>query len=468
MTSAAAAVDNLDVRPVQGRDGVLVVAFDSELLGRRTESMAWLPPDDVPGPWPVTYYLHGTVGTTYGARVERWAERRHQRNLPLHPMLAQSRRRAVTPDTMGLADSRLHHRFLVVAPDAGERAWCGVCNWIDGRQSEDGTVRGVLAERHLYEELIPVVQELFTTRIDRAGRAIIGHSMGGGGAMIQGFRHPDRFTFVGSSSGTLTVLDDWMSRSGVRWAYYNRTQGLRPIPLDRVAYENHNLLDLAPNVRGIDIELVAVIGDGELHEDTAESTYEGSLQWFVGDPDRRREQTTMEQMQRRNNDLVVPRLLEAGVELDYITREGIHEIGPSTFRRHFLPRLHDRFEGPPPTEPDGFTHRSADAAFTAFGYRVQVQRREPGFVTLCNAARDGSRVMLTGDGVVELVLPVARGARQVEVCQPGRDARVKTLRDTGDGMAVGIHLDARRHTIGGPGRLQRPGELDIATIRVVP
>lgn len=461
-------VDDLVVERVRGRDGVVTLTFASDVLQRRTTAMAWLPPEHVPTPWPVLYHLHGTVGTTFTRPVERWADRRHQRGLPLHPALARSRRRAVDPDSMGLAESRPRHRFLVVAPDAGDRAWCTACNWIDARPRPDGRPNGVLAEQHLHDELLPLVEEVFETRTDRGGRAVMGHSMGGGGAMIQAFRHPDRFTFVGSSSGTLTVMDDFMSHSGIRWAFYNRTQGFRPIPFDRVAYQNHNLVDLAPNVRGIDLEIVAVIGDGELHLDTAHETYEGSISFFEADDGRRAEQTMMERWQRRNNDLVVPRLREAGVQLTYVTREGIHEIGPSTFRRHFLPRLHERFEGPAPDDPVVFTHRRADDEFDVFAHRVRVRRDEPGFLTLANARTDGTRLDLVGHGQVELVLPVAQPeGRQVRIQQPGRPDRLVDLAPTPSGGRVEVELDRRRHLIGGPGRLRREAELDHASLEVV-
>jgi S-formylglutathione hydrolase FrmB len=157
--------------------------------------------------------------------------------------------------------------------------------------------------------------------------------MGGGGALIQAFRHPDRFVLAACSSGTLSVMNDRTSRSGVRWLLYNRTQGFRPIPLDRARYRNINLLDLAPNVVDSGLEVLVVVGDGvPTGETRAEPTRVSPAE------DRR-----MERNVRRNNDLIVPRLIDAGVPVDYVRRQGVHSIGASTVREHILPRLNRIF-----------------------------------------------------------------------------------------------------------------------------
>ena len=462
MTSATdALVEQARIEPVAGLDGIVTLTFPSELLGRDSTSMVWLPGEEIAEP-PVLYHLHGTVGTTFPDPVERWADRRLERRLPVHPFVVRRRRPAVFPESSGFAETRPQHRFLTVAPDAGDLPWCGACNWVDG-------VRGQLpVERHLYEELMPVVEAVFGTRTDRGGRAIVGHSMGGGGAMIQAFRHPDRYVFAGSSSGTLTVTDDWLSRSGARWLLYSRTQGRRPIPLDRVSYRNHNLTDLAPNVRDVGIELVAVIGDGDLHLDTEDATYDGSHLWDAADEERVREQVTMEVFQRKNNDLVVPRLVEAGVDLTYITREGTHDINASTFRRHFLPRLHELFDAEPAPPPERFTYRCADDRFAIFGHEVEVVRTRPSMLQLTNARTDGTRVRLHGEGRVSVRLPLPAGTHDVRVTQPGMEPWTVTV-DAEPGRPttpVTVVLDPGRLTVGGPGRLARAGEADIADLEV--
>lgn len=56
---------------------------------------------------------------------------------------------------------------------------------------------------YFLEEVIPYVDERYSTRTDRAGRVIAGISMGGAGAAALAFTHPDRFGGVGIHSPAL-------------------------------------------------------------------------------------------------------------------------------------------------------------------------------------------------------------------------------------------------------------------------
>ena len=66
-------------------------------------------------------------------------------------------------------------------------------------------------ETFLVDELVPFVDASFPTGGTRAQRAIVGTSMGGVGALANGFRHPDVWSSVGARSGggaPFGVLDD--------------------------------------------------------------------------------------------------------------------------------------------------------------------------------------------------------------------------------------------------------------------
>lgn len=55
----------------------------------------------------------------------------------------------------------------------------------------------------LSEDLLPEIDSKLPTQACRTGRAVAGLSMGGLGAVLQGFRHPDRYGAVISLSGSL-------------------------------------------------------------------------------------------------------------------------------------------------------------------------------------------------------------------------------------------------------------------------
>lgn len=370
---------NVEVTPVDGDPQILHVDFDSELLGLRARNLVWLPDLYLQSevPLPVMYYLHGTVTFT---------------NLEVLPPPENP---AVRPGTMGLNETLDQQRFVVVAPDAG-KPWCLTCNWIDGVRGQ-----GHLADSHIQREVQPLVEALFRVRTDRGGRGVMGHSMGGGGAMIQGFRHPDRYAFVGSSSGTASIYDDPISVAPIRWALYNRHQGLLPTQVDEIHYRNFNINDLAPQTVGTGLEIVAVVGDACLDPATQG---QGSCEGFTHDDVMNWGQEWYQRY--HNNDYVMPQLIEKGVPITYIRREGPHSISTSTFRRYFLDRA-NRIFGAPVPDPARFTYKAVDRSFRAWGYDVSVERPNAEFLHLTNGRLDGRDVTLGGTGTATVTTPAA-------------------------------------------------------------
>jgi hypothetical protein len=385
------------VEPFEDTEQVFTLSFDSPLLARRVHNRVWLPDVYVQGrrlPTPVVYSLHGTCGTSFGEPVDSARSAATGATGQRPPWVSP----AACRTGAGVFAQHLDDlSFVVVAPDAEAPNWCGACNWIDGREGQ-----GVAADSHLHDELMPLVEALFDVRSDRGGRAVIGHSMGGGGAAIQGFKHPDRFLFAGSSSGTLTLMEDFQSESQGRWLYYNRTQGFGPLAVDEIHYRNWNLTDLAPNVVGTGIEIVAVIGDGCVDPSGwGEGSCPDGAATAAGDPNN----TLQEVLQRHNNELVVPRLVESGVPITYVRREGHHGIFSSTFERYFLPRLEELF-GRDDHQPAAVSYKATDRAFTAWGWDVEVlQRPNTEFLHLLGARTDGTSVVLAGAGVVKVTTP---------------------------------------------------------------
>ncbi len=70
--------------------------------------------------------------------------------------------------------------------------------------SKDGSVK---CESSIITELIPLIDETYRTKADRTQRAVEGISMGGFGALMLGFKHPDLFQSIGSYDAALVNWD---------------------------------------------------------------------------------------------------------------------------------------------------------------------------------------------------------------------------------------------------------------------
>jgi len=78
----------------------------------------------------------------------------------------------------------------------------------EGRDSFYVNSAGRLPDRYedyLVHDLAADVEQSFPARGDRAGKAIVGMSMGGFGAIVQGLRHPESYAFAGGLSAAVDV-----------------------------------------------------------------------------------------------------------------------------------------------------------------------------------------------------------------------------------------------------------------------
>jgi S-formylglutathione hydrolase FrmB len=85
--------------------------------------------------------------------------------------------------------------LIIVMPDAARSFYCDM-------------VEGPPYERHIIEEVIPMVDRYFPTIAERRGRVIGGLSMGGYGALKLALKHPDLFCSVNGQSGCYRVVKD--------------------------------------------------------------------------------------------------------------------------------------------------------------------------------------------------------------------------------------------------------------------
>lgn len=417
------------VEEVADLEGVHRVSFDSPLLGLRETAIVWLPGDYEQAPadhaWPTVLYLHGTRGTRLHPDVDEVTRELARAGLSI-PFASPATGPANSPTSPSFDETQDLHDFVVVAPDSGPLPWCTNCNWVDNIGE-----MGFPSDTYLHQELLPLVSALYGTRTDRAGVGVVGHSMGGGGALIQGFLHPDRFAFAGSSSGTLSTWDDPASVAQVRWAYWNRLQGFDPPLVNEVPIRNFNLLDIAANVVGVGTELVAVIGDACLDPATSSQGSCADVNPLTDSGN-----FAQEVYQRYgNHDLTAARLVQAGVPITLITREGNHGIFDSTFRRHFLDRLNATFTDPPET-PDRFAYRTATTSFDIWGWQVEVARPNDEFLHLSDARTDGRSVLISGSGVVTLTSPAVfspGSVHEVVVTPAGQAPEIRDAIADGDG-----------------------------------
>ena len=141
--------------------------------------------------------------------------------------------------------------MIVVMPDAGTGGW--YADWLRG--TPEGPQRW---ETFHLDELRPFIEARYQTRTDRDGRAIAGLSMGGFGAMSYAARHPDLFGFAASFSGAVDLLHPGIT--GVVTISPLAHQGVPgdifgPPLLEQPRWRAHNPVDLAANLRGVEIQL---------------------------------------------------------------------------------------------------------------------------------------------------------------------------------------------------------------------
>ncbi|MDE1193000.1 MAG: alpha/beta hydrolase family protein [Arachidicoccus sp.] len=85
--------------------------------------------------------------------------------------------------------------FIIVCPDGGFAGW-----YFDSPVDKSSQY-----ETYISKELVQWIDGHFTTVKNRNGRAILGLSMGGHGAMFLAFKHQDEYGAAGSMSGAVDI-----------------------------------------------------------------------------------------------------------------------------------------------------------------------------------------------------------------------------------------------------------------------
>jgi S-formylglutathione hydrolase FrmB len=116
--------------------------------------------------------------------------------------------------------------LITVQPNGGGRGWYS--NWVD-----PGSLGPQNWETFHLDQLIPFVDANLRTVAARDGRVISGHSMGGFGAFHYAEHRPELFSYVGSFSGGLDLLNQEM-RAAVAATTQLPASGTPTVPIDAI------------------------------------------------------------------------------------------------------------------------------------------------------------------------------------------------------------------------------------------
>ncbi len=179
------------------------------------ELHVYLPPGYHQDPgrrYPVLYFLHG-----YGAVPPTVAPLEVLKKVvprPLRPLVSGLARLIPTLETLdALILSGELPPFLLVQPDGSlHRPHCYEARGLDGEPSWKGSFftdspRTGRYARYVLEDVVDHVDRTYRTVAMREGRALMGVSMGGYGALLGGILHPERFSVVAALSPVVGVRE---------------------------------------------------------------------------------------------------------------------------------------------------------------------------------------------------------------------------------------------------------------------
>lgn len=297
---------------------------------------------------------------------------------------------------------------LVVSPRGGVGYWN---DWY-----RDGAGGPPAYETFVVRQLVPLVDANFRTLADRAHRAVMGESGGGYGTLLYAAKHPHLFAAAASLSGT----PDITSPAGqVVFPAAPTLDGGRPNDIhgpwatQEVRWRGNNPVDLARNLRGVDLQLFVGSGlpDPEREENAAESTGGCALEAGIVRP------TSL----TFRDELLRLRIPHRWVDLPW----GCHSV--ALFREEIrlaVPRFAQLFARPAAALPT-FDHRAIAPAVRVHGWSFTADRRRAlEFLEVQGAGRSG--LTLSGSGTTTVTTAALfRGARSVVVTAGGTRRTVR-------------------------------------------
>ena len=243
------------------------MSMPSEALGRRIAYAAYIPSVTPPNParrLPVLYLLHGR-----GDNENAWLE---------HGNIAAILDRKIASGEL--------QPLIVVMPMAAN-SW-----YVDDARTGPASYGAVA--RALTQDLVSAVDVRYPTAACREARAVGGLSMGGFGAMVYAFDHPDLYVAAFSLSGSLFSdrQDDIEARKSRYGQMFGGVYG-EPFDQDRFrSWTVFNKLDHAnPDIKKLSVWLAAgdedfsaiLSGTARLHQELVSRGISSELRIYDGD-----------------------------------------------------------------------------------------------------------------------------------------------------------------------------------------
>lgn len=311
---------------------------------------------------------------------------------------------------------------LVVSPDGNSGYWS---DWYNN--GAGGTPQ---YETYVIDQLIPLIDAHFRTSADRAHRVIFGISMGGYGATMLAARHPDLFSAVASLSGAddsnnpllATALSASSTFDG---AAPDAIYG--PRATQEIRWRGHNPVDLAANLRGLDVQVRTA--NGTLNPAIGEDATPVNLAACAVEAGVYQGSVSLHQT-----------LQSLGI--DHLWRDygaGCHT--PQNFKREIADTLTAFAQGlaAPAAAPATFSYKSIEPRFDVYGWSVAADpARALEWLELDGASAAGAT--LVGSGTTTVTTPALfAGDRTVDVLVAGA-ARRTVVPDAAGRVSFAVDL----------------------------
>lgn len=403
---------NVELTPERNNFQVLTMCFDSPLLGRRMTNTVYIPDHytKTSAPLPVLYYLHGTIV----------AALQHAPGQPVYDLASLANQLGegggkVQTDLFRFDQAHERAEYIVVALDTDPNTTVFENSfWVDGRDDlipnvPTVTAQALPAESHFLGEIIPLTEAVFRVRTDRGGRGVIGYSAGAGGALLQGFRHPDLFQSCVGVSSPADILAPIVLNTYVRPIGYLRDQGYGDPLTHQIFYRNFNPVELASNAARTDTTVIMSAGDGcadprSLLSPSACRSYPAA---DSSDGPVKVGAEKVEMDLRYNSDSATRKFTEAGLDHIYLRVTGVHGgTNHPVYHNQLVDRLNTVFNSKSRT-PESFDYRTVDRKFSIWNYDVSVDRSGDDFTSLRQARSDGRSWTVAGTGTARIVTPPA-------------------------------------------------------------
>ncbi|MCE0764990.1 esterase family protein [Pseudonocardia kujensis] len=441
---------NVTVEPIDpAQPQILHLSFDSPLLKRRMVNTVYLPDGyrRDGAATPVVYALHGTVLSPLD-------------NCALDPVLgADTVARMLgcgggyVQDNLSDIPSQLGAmRFAIVSPDTSpEYSVCQTCLWIDGRNDllpnvKPVTAKTLPADSFLHRELYPLAEALFGFRSDRSGRGVMGFSMGGIAAALQGMIHPDDYSFIGYISGAYDVTEPDLNTTITEPLGYYRDQGYGTHLTDPVWWAQFNPKDIATNLRGVPMSFLLTSGSGCLNPVELTQKYCQGRFSPVSTPSG----VFVETVLAHSRDIAVADLAAKNIPFTTKRTAGTHGANNADmFAQHVVPQANSTFAAPV-AAPDVFSYRSALPDFSVWGYHFAAARQQDAFLELTEVDALGRRMVVAGPGRTTITTPptFAPGETyRVRVEQAGRNADQEVRADANGRVTLTLSSTADPSTV---------------------